>query len=78
MAGALIPTGAGGRPGGAVGKPGGTAGVTGAASTLGGDIAGDANTASCDPISESTATEDVGERGGAGTDGKACESFLAF
>lgn len=57
------------RPGGAVGKPGGKAGVTGAASVIGGESAGDAETASCDPKSESTAMEDVGERGGAGMTG---------
>lgn len=66
------------KPGGAAGNPGGTAGVTGAASVIGGDSAGEAEIASCDPRSDSTAIEDVGERGGTGTTGYDCESFFAF
>lgn len=55
------------RPGGTAGNPGGATGVdTGGVETLDADSAGEADTASREPMSDSTATDDVGDRGGNG------------
>lgn len=60
------------RPGGTAGRPGGAAGTS---RCVGGGDLGDTTSGAADPVSESTATEDVGDRGAGGGGGGGAGSF---